>query len=212
MARRQENMIVRILDPVLRDKGFSRTKKTWYLARPETVLLVDLQKSEFSKKYYVNLGVSVLRLSTDPRPKINKCPISHRLEMLVQEHERPSAEQAPLPRSHAENNTFVHQITTNPLAPIVVPPMDPTFLDTKGLHIPKIFKALDLEDDAITDAERENTISDAMIRYGFPFLFDFESLDKIERTIREKDLSRVCLWRVVRDLFAEKDAHGGVKQ
>jgi hypothetical protein len=201
MAKREPNIIARTLDELLRARGFSRRKKTWYLDKVETVLVVDLQKSDFSRCYYINLGVSPRQLCPDPAPKINICPIGYRLEMLVREHELQALEATrTLSQSEVPLKGICRQLLENPLARIVIPADDPTFFSTEGIHNPFIFKALDLEDETVEESQRVAAISDAMAQYGLPFLFSFESMEKIKGMLRDNAVSPAwMIWASVYD-------------
>lgn len=197
MVRRQENIIVRTLDTVLRQRGFSRQKTLWFLPGPETILVVGLQKSRWSKTYYVDLGVSIRQLAPELTPKINKCPISHRLELLVRDHLLSSLPQTTPSTDESSKNNIFQQITKDPLTRIIIPKNDPGFFDAKGMHVPKIFKALDLEDDSISEPDREAVIKEAMLTHGLPFLFNFESLDKIKKQLLKAHGSSTMIWGIV---------------
>src|SRR5438270_12967802 len=91
MARGHPNILVRILDAVLREKGFKRHKTTWHLVKPETILVVDLWKSPMSRDYIIDLGVSIRQLSPNLTPGANVCHISNRLSSLVAQHDEEMA-------------------------------------------------------------------------------------------------------------------------
>ena len=154
MTKKRDNPIAVSLDKVLRPRDFVRRKKYWHLALPETILVVEMQKSEFSNKYYVNLAVSLRQLSEDPTPREHKCHFRHRLESLVKEVE------------YAKRRNETSSAVLGPL---------------------QIFKALDLEDMSTSESERAETIENAMIQHGLPFLFQFESIEKIRAKLLEKE-------------------------
>jgi hypothetical protein len=76
-------IILNAVDDTLRGLGFTRKKKHWYLATEETVLVVELQKCDWGDEYFLNLGVSLRELETDPFPRANGCQIDERLNMIA---------------------------------------------------------------------------------------------------------------------------------
>ncbi len=198
MAKREANIIAKTLNAALSEIGYCRQKKTWYLTKPDTVLVVDLQKSQWANDYYINLGVAVRQLDPESIPKIHKCPISHRLEMLVQELER--RQQGQSAPHEVPKGSFFQQLSDDPLASVVIPVGDPAFFATTGLHVPRIFKALDLDDHTFADSERQSIIHEAMINEGIPFLLAFESLEKIEMQLRARTFPTAFVWGSVYDL------------
>ncbi|MGK3960550.1 DUF4304 domain-containing protein [Sorangium sp. So ce118] len=85
-----ENPIKLATDAALRDVHFLRKSGIWYRETEETVLVVDVQHSNFGQQYYINLGIFVKGLSQKPTrlpPKENECHIRLRLESLMPEAE-----------------------------------------------------------------------------------------------------------------------------
>src|SRR6266478_1358644 len=142
MGRRQENAVVSTLDSVLRERGFSRHKKVWYLHKPDTKLVVDLQKSPWGLNYCLSFGVLVRQLSAVQKPKLIECHIWDRLEGLMEASKDKGVGQSG-PAESPKPGTFAHQILTNPLASITLRLDDPAFFDTTGLKPAAIGKALD---------------------------------------------------------------------
>lgn len=62
--------------------GFAKKSGSWYIHYPETVGVVNLQKSQYGDTYYVNLGVWVNALGEAQFPKENTCHIRIRLSAL----------------------------------------------------------------------------------------------------------------------------------
>lgn len=61
------------------------TKKagSWYRRSDETIVVLNLQKSNYATSYYVNVAVWLLGLGEIDAPKENKCHIRTRLDDLV---------------------------------------------------------------------------------------------------------------------------------
>jgi hypothetical protein len=75
--------IVRAFETLLKAHGFQKHKGSWYLDQPETILVANLQKSDWGDQYFVNLAIWIMRLGHMPRPKENLCHLRMRLEMLA---------------------------------------------------------------------------------------------------------------------------------
>jgi hypothetical protein len=77
------NQIIRnAFECALKARGFAKKSGSWYLEQPETVLVANLQKSQYGDQYYVNLAVAVKRLSSERFPKEHHCHVRVRLETL----------------------------------------------------------------------------------------------------------------------------------
>ena len=86
-----ENELKLGVEEALKGVQFRRKSSTWYCDLDETVLVVDLQKSNFGEQYYVNLGVLVKGLPASQAgklpPKENECHIRLRIEALKHDEE-----------------------------------------------------------------------------------------------------------------------------
>lgn len=67
---------------VFRDSGFLHQGQSWYLDSTEATVVVNLQKSDYEDKYYLNFGVWLKKLGITSFPKENKCHIQARLSSL----------------------------------------------------------------------------------------------------------------------------------
>lgn len=86
-----DNPIKSGIDSALKSSSFSRKTNMWYLDSPETVLVLDLQKSNFGDQYYVNLGIFakwVPSLVKKQPPRENECHIRARIDAVCPEGER----------------------------------------------------------------------------------------------------------------------------
>lgn len=86
-----DNVIKLGVDDALKGAHFRRKSSAWYRDLEETVLVVDVQKSNFGEQYYVNLGVLVKGLPANHGgklpPKENQCHIRVRIEALKPDEE-----------------------------------------------------------------------------------------------------------------------------
>jgi hypothetical protein len=69
--------------PVLGAHKFNKVGRTWRRVFPDVILVVNLQKSQWSSDLYVNLGAYLRSLGTELRPPCQRCHISARLEAVV---------------------------------------------------------------------------------------------------------------------------------
>jgi Domain of unknown function (DUF4304) len=72
--------IVDAINSALKILDFKKKSNTWYLHRDETVLLVNLQKSQYGDQFYINCAVLVRALSNLEFPKEYACHIRFRLD------------------------------------------------------------------------------------------------------------------------------------
>lgn len=74
----------KVTDKYLSPYGMQKKSTSWYKETNDIIQLVNLQKSEFSNKYYLNIGLLPLGVAVDgmPRPKEHKFPIRIRMSAL----------------------------------------------------------------------------------------------------------------------------------
>lgn len=62
--------------------GFKRKGWSWYFSNEDNVVAIDLQKSNYSLKYYINICNAPLSMNVDgmPTPKEHKFPIRIRAD------------------------------------------------------------------------------------------------------------------------------------
>lgn len=77
--------LARSINDSLRKRGFKRKGAAWYLEGPECTCLLNLQRSQWGNKYYINLGVLVKQLDNIPSPKENQCHLGVRLSQIVRD-------------------------------------------------------------------------------------------------------------------------------
>jgi len=66
--------------------GFARKGQAWFKNGGDSTVVLNLQKSDFDEKYYVNFGVWLKALGDVAFPSENKCHIQARLTSLFPEH------------------------------------------------------------------------------------------------------------------------------
>ncbi|MBU5363430.1 DUF4304 domain-containing protein [Enterococcus raffinosus] len=68
-----------IVKSILEDNGFSFRRNTYYQDSKELIVCIDLQKSNFSKNYYINYGFLIKELHPDVKyPKTHTSDITGR--------------------------------------------------------------------------------------------------------------------------------------
>ncbi len=73
----------RLLAGILKPEGFRKKGRTWRLDAPETVAVINLQRSQWSESYYLNLGVLIKELKNIAEPKEYQCQFRERLAELM---------------------------------------------------------------------------------------------------------------------------------
>jgi hypothetical protein len=58
-----------LFDKTLRDQGFKKAAGSWYFGRPETVLVANLQESQYEYSFYINLGIWLKAIGEAVTPK-----------------------------------------------------------------------------------------------------------------------------------------------
>lgn len=70
---------------LLKEVGFKNKDQSWYVDGPDSIVVLNIQKSDFDDKYYINFGVWLKRLGAVDFPKENKCHIQARLTSIFPE-------------------------------------------------------------------------------------------------------------------------------
>lgn len=86
--------------PPLKALGFRKKARTWRRTTSDTICVLNLQKSPFGERLYVNLGVYLRALGQELNPPENRCHVQVRLEQIAPEqswNEIASAESSAVP-------------------------------------------------------------------------------------------------------------------
>ena len=70
------------LTTIFRENCYVSKGQSFYLDGTEAVVVVNMQKSDFDDKYYLNFGVWLKRFGINPFPKENHCHIQARISSL----------------------------------------------------------------------------------------------------------------------------------
>ncbi|HYO65616.1 MAG TPA: DUF4304 domain-containing protein [Archangium sp.] len=76
------NPIRAAMVPALREAGFKVRSNTWHKLCEDTILVVNLQKSQWGPQFYINLAVWVRQLGDASAPKEYQCHIRQRATSL----------------------------------------------------------------------------------------------------------------------------------
>lgn len=77
------NIVQRAFDDFGTEAGLVKRSGSWYANNPETILVINLQKSQYGDSYYINVGLWLNALETQEFPKEHHCHIRTRLTRIV---------------------------------------------------------------------------------------------------------------------------------
>lgn len=77
------NVVQRAVDDVLRARSYSKRSGSWYRTQRETVAVINLQRSNFSPAYYLNVALWFSALGAELYPKEHHCHVRTRIDQLV---------------------------------------------------------------------------------------------------------------------------------
>jgi hypothetical protein len=79
----ERNLIQSTFDEFCKASDGTKKSGSWYRRGPDTILVLNLQKSNYASRYYVNVALWLLPLGEADAPKENKCHVRSRLTQLV---------------------------------------------------------------------------------------------------------------------------------
>lgn len=79
----ERNVIQSAFDEFGKSSGSAKKSGSWYRRSAETIVVLNLQKSNYATRYYVNVALWLLPLGDVDAPKENKCHVRSRLTGLV---------------------------------------------------------------------------------------------------------------------------------
>jgi hypothetical protein len=77
------SLLKEALSKTLEKYDCRRKTNSWYCSNDETVIMVNLQKSQYGEQYYVNFGIALRQLVPEQFPKEQHCNIRFRLASVV---------------------------------------------------------------------------------------------------------------------------------
>lgn len=83
MPSPEKRQIEEVFKPQLKLLGFRKRGGTWHRAIGDVIQVVNLQGSQWSTVFFVNLGIYFTALGTEERPTEYRCHVRTRLSQLV---------------------------------------------------------------------------------------------------------------------------------
>ncbi len=65
--------------------GFKKKGQSWYLDGKDAIIVVNLQKSDWSEIYFINMGIWLKNLGETSFPQYNHCHLYYRIERFFPE-------------------------------------------------------------------------------------------------------------------------------
>lgn len=104
------------LAPDMKSRGFRKSGATWHRDQGRIIQVLNIQKSQWSDRFYINVGVYLKDLGTEARPTEYRCHVRCRAEQLVASSELPElhlllnfAESVPSVERYARLRAFVEK-------------------------------------------------------------------------------------------------------
>ena len=82
MPSEEKKHLENILKPFLKSEGFTKRGGTWWRTYNGFIQVVNIQGSQWSKTFYLNLGLYIECLGDKTKPNETECHIRNRLEHL----------------------------------------------------------------------------------------------------------------------------------
>jgi len=79
----ERNAVQRAFDGFGRDAGCEKMSGSWYRRRDEVVAVLNLQKSQYAPRYYLDLGFWLVEVADERYPQPHKCHVRMRVEDLL---------------------------------------------------------------------------------------------------------------------------------
>ena len=88
MAADEKRDFVKAIAPTLKSQGFKKKDATWHRASDEFIETFNVQGSQWSKSFYLNLGIYIRALGDKTTPPQCRCHIRNRVADLVDDRAR----------------------------------------------------------------------------------------------------------------------------
>jgi hypothetical protein len=80
-------VIQRTFDDFGKKAGYTKRSGSWYKKGADAILVLNLQKSQYGPKYFVNVALWLLAVESAEYPKEHKCHVRIRLTQLLRGQE-----------------------------------------------------------------------------------------------------------------------------
>ncbi|ELZ1717854.1 DUF4304 domain-containing protein [Vibrio parahaemolyticus] len=83
MVSKEKKCLESILKPALKKAGFRKKGSTWWKHLEGFIQVINIQGSQYSKQFYLNLGVYIIAVGDKEWPSESDCHIQIRLDSLA---------------------------------------------------------------------------------------------------------------------------------
>jgi hypothetical protein len=83
----ERDEIQQLVDEFARSRGYTKRSGSWFRRQDETIAVLDLQRSDHSHAYYVNVALWLLPLGDATAPKEHTCHVRTRAARLVDDEQ-----------------------------------------------------------------------------------------------------------------------------
>jgi len=87
-----QNLVQSTFDQFAKELGGRKKSGSWYIAGPDAVVVLNLQKSNYASNYYINIGLWFTGVGPANHPRPTYCHLQTRAESLVDDTYRPLLE------------------------------------------------------------------------------------------------------------------------
>ncbi|MDM4019382.1 DUF4304 domain-containing protein [Roseiconus lacunae] len=88
MASEEKRELLKAIAPTLKAHGFKKKSATWYRTRDGFIQTFNVQGSQWSKAFYLNLGIYIKAIGDSTTPPEFDCHIRNRVGDLVEDLDR----------------------------------------------------------------------------------------------------------------------------
>lgn len=86
MASEEKRLLLQALSPTLKAHGFRKKDSTWRRTRDGFIQIINVQGSQWSRSFYLNLGIYIEAIGAKATPLEFDCHIRNRADNLVEDH------------------------------------------------------------------------------------------------------------------------------
>lgn len=83
MASEENKILQGFLKPILKEAGYKKKGATWHYQDEEFIRVLNIQGSQWSTSFYLNLGIYIRALGGESTPAENKCHIRQRIDGIA---------------------------------------------------------------------------------------------------------------------------------
>jgi hypothetical protein len=73
------DFLVESVKPVFKVHGFKKSNLTWHKETSETILVFNIQKSQWGPEFYINVGIYLKALGSENKPPEYRCHVQSRI-------------------------------------------------------------------------------------------------------------------------------------